>query len=135
ELFLYTFILCRANGVEIDERYWKRLRAMLDYTRAYLRPDGRAPLIGDTDSGQALPFCKRAADDHAYVLALGAAIFDEPRFKKAVEKMPEELLWVLGADGVSKYESLPESSEQIRSQGFIDAVTYIMREDDLYLLF
>src|SRR2546429_1127498 len=135
ELFLYSFIAARANRIEIDERHWKKLHAMLDYMRAYLRPDGRAPLIGDTDSGQVLPFCKRAADDHAYVLALGAVVFDEPRFKQAVEKMPEELLWVLGADGVSKYESLPESSEQIGSQGFVDAGTYIMREDDLYLLF
>lgn len=135
ELFLYSFITARANQIEIDERHWKKLRAMLDYMRAYLRPDGRAPLIGDTDSGQVLPISQRAADDHAYVLALGAVVFDEPRFKQAAEKMPEELLWVLGADGVSKYESLPEISENIHSQGFADAGTYIMRADDVYLLF
>lgn len=135
ELFLYSFIIARANRIEIDERYWTKLRAMLDYARAYLRPDGRAPLIGDTDSGQVLPFCKRAADDHAYVLALGAVVFDEPRFKQSAEKMPEELLWILGADGASKYESLPEISDNASSQGFTDAGTYIMREDDLYLLF
>ena len=135
ELFLYTFILCRANNVEIDERYWKKLRAMLDYVRAYLRPDGRAPLIGDTDSGQVLPICKRAADDHAYPLALGAAIFDEPRFKQSAKKHSEELLWILGEEGVRKYESLPEIKEDEGSQNFTEAGTYIMREDDLYLLF
>jgi hypothetical protein len=135
ELFLYSFIIARANRIEIDEEHWNKLRAMFDYMRAYLRPDGRAPLIGDTDSGQVLPFYKRAADDHAYVLALGAVVFDEPRFKQSAGKMPEELLWILGANGVSKYESLPEISESIGSQGFNDAGTYIMREDDLYLLF
>jgi hypothetical protein len=135
ELFLYSFTLARANGIEIEERYWKKLRAMLDYMCAYLRPDGRAPLIGDTDSGQVLPFCKRAADDHAYVLALGAALFDEPRFKQAAGNMPEELLWVMGEEGVHAYESLPENSDGIASRAFKDAGIYILREDDLYLLF
>lgn len=41
---------------------------MLSYIRAYLRPDGFAPLIGDTDSGQVLPVRRRRADDHAYLL-------------------------------------------------------------------
>nr|MDQ3819301.1 heparinase II/III family protein [Acidobacteriota bacterium] len=135
ELFLYTFILCRENDVEIDERYWKKLRAMLDYVCAYLRPDGRAPLIGDTDSGQVLPLCKRVADDHAYLLALGAVIFNEPRFKKGAKKGPEELLWILGEEGVRKFESLPVIQENEGSQVFAEAGTYILRDGDLYLLF
>ncbi|PYS47459.1 MAG: hypothetical protein DMF68_15895, partial [Acidobacteria bacterium] len=135
ELFLYTFILCRENNVEIDEKYWKKLRAMLDYVCAYLRPDGRAPLIGDTDSGQVLPICKRAADDHAYLLALGAVVFDEPRFKRAAKKHSEGLLWILGEEGVRKFESLSDSQEDKGSQGFAEAGTYIMRDGDLYLLF
>jgi hypothetical protein len=68
ELFLYSFLLCRANNVEIEKRYWSRLEQMLGYIRAYVRPDGFAPLIGDTDSGQVLPLVRRRADDHAYVL-------------------------------------------------------------------
>ena len=68
ELFLYSFLLCRANNVAIEERYWSRLHQMLSYIRAYLRPDGFAPLIGDTDGGQVLPFVRRRADDHAYLL-------------------------------------------------------------------
>lgn len=137
ELFLYSFMLCRANKIEIDEKYWQKLRAMLDYVRAYLRPDGRAPLVGDTDSGQILPFVRRAADDHAYVLALGAVVFDEPRFKTETLKtaMPEEVLWVLGEEGVRAFQNLRERNEGVTSQAFTDAGTYIMRDDDLYLLF
>jgi hypothetical protein len=135
ELFLYSFILTRANWIEIDERYWQKLRAMLDYARAYLRPDGRAPLIGDADSGQVLPLCRRAADDHAYVLALGATIFNEPCFKQSGESTPEELLWILGEEGVRAYEALPKIEEGSRSQAFADAGTYILRDGDLYLLF
>lgn len=134
ELFLHSFIIARLNGVEIEERYWQRLRAMLEYLRAIVRPDGRAPLIGDTDSGQVLPVRQRAGDDHAYVLALGAAIFDEPRFRNDWP-MPEELLWFMGEEGVLDYERLPPRSEGVASQAFSDAGTYVMREADLYLLF
>jgi hypothetical protein len=134
ELFLYSFVLCRENNIEIERRYWLKLRQMFDYLRAYLRPDSLAPLVGDTDSGRALPVKHRAANDHAYLLALGAALFNEPRFKNGA-KLPEELLWVLGRDGVRAFESLAEVEEREPSRAFPDAGTYIMRERDLYLLF
>jgi hypothetical protein len=107
ELFLYSFMLCRANDVEIEKRYWTRLHQMLVYIRAYLRPDGFAPLIGDTDGGQVLPFVRRRADDHAYVLEIGARVFDDPALKSRCES----------------------------SQAFPQAGAYIMRDGDLYLCF
>lgn len=107
ELFLYSFMLCRANDVDIEPRYWTKLHQMLKYVRAYLRPDGFAPLIGDTDGGQVLPFVRRRADDHAYLLEIGAQVFDDPELKT------------------------PCAS----SQAFPDAGVYIMRDGDLYLCF
>ncbi|PYS36572.1 MAG: hypothetical protein DMF75_00630 [Acidobacteria bacterium] len=106
---------------------------MVEYVRAYLRPDGRAPLIGDSDSGQILPIVQRRADDHAYVLALGAAVFQEPRFKVRESGAPEELLWILGTQGVRDYETLPVV-EISSSQAFPKVGSYILGEDDLYLL-
>ena len=134
ELFLYSFVLCHLNGIDVDGKYWNQLRGMIGYVRAYLRPDGRAPLIGDSDSGQALPIVRRAGDDHAYVVALGAAVFQEPRFKIASSEPPEEVLWILGERGVRDYESLPVG-ETPQSQAFPDAGTYVLRNEDLYLLF
>ena len=107
ELFLYSFILCREHKIEIDQKYWRKLEQMLWYIRAYVRPDGFAPLIGDTDGGQVLPIEPRRADDHAYVLDIGAEVFNDPDFK------------------------LPDES----SRAFPAAGTYIMRKDDCYLCF
>lgn len=137
ELFLYSFILARANGIEIAEKYWQRLHAMLAYVRAYTRPDGRASLIGDTDSGQVLPLVRRAADDHAYLLALGAIVFDDAAFKlfHESEALPEELLWFFGEAGAQSFHSLPLKHESRASRAFADAGMYIMREGDSYLLF
>lgn len=134
ELFLYSFVLCHLNGVRIDEAHWSKLRGMVEYLRAYLRPDGHAPLIGDSDSGQALPIVRRTGDNHSYLLALGAAVFQEPRFKISGQKIPKELLWILGAQGVRDYQAL-RSAASPQSQAFPEAGTYILRQNDLYLLF
>jgi hypothetical protein len=107
ELFLYSFMLCRTNDIEIEEQCWTKLHQMLLYIRAYLRPDGFAPLIGDTDSGQVLPTVHRRADDHAYVLEIGAVVFKDPALKTPC----------------------------LDSQAFPQAGTYIMRDGDLYLCF
>lgn len=108
ELFLYTFWLSRSNGAEIEEKYWTKLKQMLMYVRALMRPDGYAPLIGDTDSGQVLPFIRRRADEHAYLLEIGAKVFNDPTL----------------AD-----------TKHLTSQAFPQAGTYIMRDGDLYLCF
>jgi hypothetical protein len=63
ELLLYSFILCRANGIPIADKYWRKLYAMLVYLKAILRPDGATPLIGDSDGGQVLPLIPHSADD------------------------------------------------------------------------
>lgn len=141
EIFLYSFILCRANSIRVEERHRRRLRAMLEYARAYLRPDGRAPLVGDADGGRALALARRAADEHAYVLCVGAAFFDEPRFKTEREA-PEELFWLLGAEGVQTYERLEAADARAATSplcaaisGFFEhAGVCVLREGDLYLL-
>jgi Heparinase II/III N-terminus/Heparinase II/III-like protein len=148
ELFLYSFVLCHLNSFDIEEKYWNKLRAMIEYMRAYMRPDGSAPLIGDSDSGQVFPIARRAGNDHAYVLALGAAVFQEPRFKigthasgvlqaggqPAEGGVRTELLWFLGEQGLRDYDALPVS-EALSSCAFADAGVYLLRDEDLFLHF
>jgi uncharacterized heparinase superfamily protein len=135
ELLLYSFILCRANEIQLEEKYWRKLHMMLNYLRHILRPDGLAPLIGDTDGGQVLPIVSRDANDHAYLLALGAAVFKDAQFKLPQFEMPQELLWILGETGLRDYQQLTSSHEGTSSQAFPDAVTYVLRHEDLFLLF
>lgn len=135
ELFLYSFILCRANEISIADKYWRKLHTMLVYLKAILRPDGAAPLIGDTDGGQVLPLVPHNADDHTYLLAQGAAVFEDSQLKPAQLKTPPELLWILGTAGAQNYEQLATSPAEVSSEGFADAGAYILRHDDLYLFF
>jgi hypothetical protein len=134
ELFLYSFILCRQNKIEIEPRYWDKLKSMLEYVRGFLRPDCLAPLIGDTDGGQVVPLVARRADEHAHVLHLGAVLFEDPALKLNNDSGSREMLWVFGEHGVKKFKQMPTSNER-RSIGFRHAGTYVMRHDDLYLCF
>jgi hypothetical protein len=137
ELFLYSFVLCRLNEMPIADHYWRKVAAMLLYLRAILRPDGWAPLIGDTDGGQVLPIVSRSANDHLYLLALGAAVFKDEQFNVG-QTSPPELLWILGEAGLRDYESVENaagSSALPQSQAFPDAGTYVLRHEDLFLLF
>ena len=131
EIFLYSFLLCRENGLDVGGRAWARVRAMLEYARAVLRPDGRAPLVGDADGGQFLPLARRGADEHAYLLAVGAVVFREPRFK-VLEETPEEVFWLLGTEGVRVYEELKMTTAPA-SESFPHAGVCVLREGDLYL--
>jgi hypothetical protein len=135
ELYLYTFILCRANEVEVEKRYWEKLRGMLSYMRAYLRPDGRAPLIGDSDGGQVFPVQAHDANDHAYVLALGAVVFKDASLLPAGPSTPEEVLWILGAQGTVDYKQLQSTPTLDSSAAFPDSGLYVLRAEDLYLNF
>jgi hypothetical protein len=133
ELFLYSFLLCRANKIEIDSRHWNKLNRMLRYVGAYLRPDGHAPLIGDSDGGQVFPLRHHRADDHAYLLTLGAVLFDDNQLK--VADASPEVLWLLGTHGIETHSKLTTEPLAQDSQSFPNAGIYIFRDRDLYLLF
>jgi Heparinase II/III-like protein/Heparinase II/III N-terminus len=135
ELFLYSFILCRANAIAIEQKYWDKLRAMLNYLQSYLRPDGRAPLIGDSDGGQVFPIRFRDANDHAYVLAVGATFLGDAALASRNYSVPEELVWILGDGAVAEYQKLKTSSGATKSTSFPHAGVHVLTEDDLYLSF
>ena len=136
ELFLYSFLLCRQNGFEIPGKHSEKLRLMLEYIHAYLRPDGFAPLVGDADGGQVLPLVKRNADDHGYLLALGAIFFDAPQLKSFDRaEISPEAFWLTGTKGVETYRNIAAPEGAPESRAFAQTGAYIMRRDDLYLYF
>ena len=134
ELFLYSFVLCRANEIRIDEKYWRKLHSMLAYLRGIQRPDGHAPLIGDTDGSQVLSISGQKHDSRRGLLAIGAAIFKDGQLHSAQAATPD-LLWILGEAGLREYEMLGPAQLQVPSQAFPDAGTYVLRHEDLFLLF
>jgi len=130
ELFLLAFLAARAGRLDLGEPYRERLHGMFRAVRAYLTPAGRAPQIGDNDSGRALALCERETLDHRYLLSLGAALFGDPELK--VEQAPaDEVLFLLGSEGVRRLAALPESAVA-RSGSLRRAGLFFLRSGSAY---
>lgn len=125
EIFALFFTISRARGFDIPARHWDRLEAMFDFVRHYLKPDGAAPTIGDSDDGRLIKFKPRAADDHSYLMSLGAVMFDNGKFK-ASSLLDEEALWWFGAKGHETFGGLI-AGEEPTSHAFSEAQIFIQR--------
>ncbi|MEO7539055.1 MAG: alginate lyase family protein [Pyrinomonadaceae bacterium] len=134
EMFLLSYLLARRNGIDVGEKYWLKLRAMLAYLGGITRPDGRMPLIGDADGSQIVPVVKSEADETSYLLGLGAVVLGDPSLLSFGALSPE-VLWFCGVKGINTFKSSPQPDQAPASCSFPQAGSYVMRSGGLYLLF
>lgn len=131
EIFMLFFTLSSALHITLSVEISRRLEAMFDFVRAYLKLDGTAPIIGDADDGRIVKFKERVAIDHSYLMAMAALLFKKERFKTS-KLIDEEAIWWFGADGVKTFEQLPIAESSPSSQAFREAQIFIQRQDSLY---
>jgi len=72
--------------------------------------------------------------DHRYLLSIGAVLFGRGDFKEAVGNFHEEAFWLLGEEGLEKFNEIQKTKEGLQSKGFPHGGFYVMRKDDLYLI-
>jgi hypothetical protein len=99
-----------------------------DFLMHVTLPDGRTPLVGDDDGGRLLPLTHDASDDFRGSLSLGAAILKRPDLKYVGGSAAEEIFWLMGADGLAKYETLKASKPQESSNNFPSGGYSVMRD-------
>ena len=133
EIFLLFYIASRERGSELPAWFEDRLKRMVEFVRAYTKPDGTAPSIGDSDDGRLIRFKDRMPDDHSYLLSIGAALFGDGAMKTS-EVIEEEAIWWLGAEGKSAYDDLETPQKPEESAGFPDSQVFIQRAGPLYLI-
>jgi hypothetical protein len=131
EIFALFFMISREAGEEISGRYWNRLDAMFDFSRHYLKPDGTAPRIGDSDDGRVLRFTPRPPDDHSYLMPMAATMFKDQKFKLS-SRIDEEFLWWFGGSGRDIFDSLKVNETLLASKAFPQAQVFIQRHEQLY---
>jgi hypothetical protein len=133
EIFALFFALSREAGFEFPEQARNLLRAMFNFARHYTKPDGTAPIIGDSDDGRLIKFKERPAIDHSYLMSLAAVIFEESSFK-LWDQIDEEAIWWFGADGFEKFQRLGLNLGDPGSKGFERAQIFVQREGSLYAI-
>jgi len=90
-------------------------------------PDGTAPDFGDADDARGLWFRADCPADYRGLLALGAVLFQRGDFKAAAGRVTEEVFWLLGLDGVSRFEDLAPRPADDASAAYPDGGYYVMR--------
>jgi len=129
EFFTIAALLCRRCGVELPRRFWERLERAYEYILYCTQPDGQVPAIGDGDDGRLLilsgyPVWER--NDHRYLLAIGAVLFERADFRAAVGDCPADLLWLLGREGVESFDALPLTATSVSSRAFPEVGVYVI---------
>jgi hypothetical protein len=125
EIFALYFTLGSETGEPLQERHWSRLDSMFDFVRHYIKPEGGAPALGDSDDGRLLSFGRRAPGDHSYLLSIAAVLFGDDKYRTD-ERIDPEAVWWFGPAGVGRFNGMPLSARP-GSQGFPNAGIFIQR--------
>ncbi|MDA7857906.1 heparinase II/III family protein, partial [bacterium] len=133
ELLTHSVILCHLNKISVPTDVLKKLEEMIEFTMYYIKPDGKAPLIGDSDDGRLLKLNQQDVNDHKANLSTGAVLFPRVDFKANAGKFYEESFWLLGEEGLNKFNQLSTTNSKLSSKSFPDGGFYIMRESDSYM--
>jgi hypothetical protein len=126
EIFALFFAISHASEIEFPTEVWERLEAMFDFTRHYLKPDGTAPMIGDSDDGRLITFKERDPADHTYLMSIAVVLFENEKFKSS-SRIDEEALWWFGDAGRETFEGLPVNGTEISSRDFPKSQIFIQR--------
>jgi Heparinase II/III-like protein/Heparinase II/III N-terminus len=133
EMFVSALILCEKNGIEVPQAVWSRLEKMFEFVLHYTKPDGTAPQIGDTDNGRLHVLGKTELMDHRYLLAIGAVLFERADFKAVAGTFHEEAFWLLGEEGLKRFDAVKDEAAGLPSKAFSRGGFYFMRNDQLYM--
>jgi hypothetical protein len=139
DFYIHFFILSRINGITLPKKVEEALVSLLDHLMYITRPDGTTPFFGDDDGGRLVMLDERAPNDFRPSLATGAVLFSRGDYKFVAGDAGEELLWLLGVEGLRKYEAIAAHEPGKLSQDFPDGGYFVMRDGwtdkSNYLLF
>jgi len=134
ELFYTATILCHYNKIPLHDSFMKRLEKMFEFTLAYTRPDGSAPVVGDADDARLFQFSAREDfNNHRHALSVGALLFNRADFRAAASGFSQDALWLFGGEGFERHQKLEVSPILPVSRGFPEGGFYVMRGDDSHV--
>jgi hypothetical protein len=131
EIVASCFAVCRQNDIAIPPAHWDRLGRMFEFALSYIRPDGGAPIVGDTDDGRLHMLSPGSPCDHRHLLAFGGWLLDRPDLASAAGPHAMEAAWWSGEPGRTTDTGI---TAEAQSRAFGDGGFYVLRTRDRYLL-
>lgn len=138
-LYLMVFHMEQLNGGEASSVVWGYIEKMFNYLFWLARPDGSAPMVGDSDDGRAVVLGDEPPGDLRPAISTGAVMFGRGDFKYSASKLSEEAIWLTGLEAAEKWVNLPGKKTGNGFQCFPDGGYYIVRSgwdpQDNYILY
>jgi Heparinase II/III-like protein/Heparinase II/III N-terminus len=125
DMFLHCALLAARNGIAAPERFERTLEKMLDAI-LLMSQAGISPRFGDDDGGRFFDHRRNRAEHMLDPLAAGAVLFGRGDFKSVAGGLREETIWLVGAEGVARYDQLAESVPKPHSAAFPESGFYVM---------
>jgi hypothetical protein len=135
ELFLGAACVGAVAGKPFSANFHDRLRDMVEFQFATLRPDGCMPQIGDADDGRLhilTDYGSWSPQDAQHLLGAAAGVLSEPRWRRhAGDRGNWEAFWWSGGACVEGFsaEPLPAVAKLFPDSGIAvvrDAATYLV---------
>jgi hypothetical protein len=128
DFYANLLILRELEGAEIEEKLRKKLEQLFAFLLYITQPNGETPLFGDDDGGRFYFLDEKISTDFRPTLALGATLFNRGDLKFAAKEASAELVWLLGVEGLRKYNALAAFEPKETSKAFKTGGFFVMRD-------
>jgi hypothetical protein len=125
--YYLTSALLSANQRSLSAATLRGMERMTDFLMDVVATDGRAPSFGDGDDARGIWFRADGPADFRSALALGAVLFGRGDFKMIAGGVTEEVLWLLGTEGVERFRQLTSRLPDHTSMSYEHGGYYVMR--------
>jgi hypothetical protein len=127
DFFLHSAILASVNGIPLPKEFEESLEKML--TALFLLGRcGPPPRLGDDDGGRLLDPQRNRAEDLLDPLATGAVLINRGDYK-AASGLCEETIWLVGPEGVRRWDELESTPASVNSAALEPSGLYLLASD------
>jgi hypothetical protein len=128
DFFLHSLILAKANGIPVPPSLGISLEKMLQ-ALCLLSRYGHPPRSGDDDGGRLFDPRRNHSEHMLDPLATGAILFGRCDFKYVAGDLREETLWLLGSEGVHRWDELEGTKPDANSTALENAGLYLLTSE------
>ncbi|MEP6925911.1 MAG: heparinase II/III-family protein, partial [Pyrinomonadaceae bacterium] len=128
DFYANLLILRQLADAPVEKKHREKLNQLIEFLLFITEPNGQTSLFGDDDGGRFYFLDEKVITDFRPTLVLGATLFDRGDFKFVAQEPSAELLWLLGVEGLQKFDKLRACQPEKTSKAFQTSGFFAMRD-------